>query len=261
MLITVVTPTLNCAQWMHQCIGSVLMQKGEGIEVEHIVADGGSTDSTAEIAESYGCTMFPRDPADSWAEAYNKAAMSGSGELTGFLGSDDVLLPGALLAVAQRYRSSGRRWVTGAFQWCDGDMRPLGTLAAPPEWAGVEAMAALGWCYINDRSTYFEASFFKELGGLDTRYSIAPDYDLFLRAMQIAPYAREPQVLALFRRHGSNLSVVRPEVTEEFEQIAAQFGPDQPWKRTAMRLGMKAFVNVRNPTWSFRKFRPPTDPA
>ena len=256
MLVSVVTPTLNCAQWMHQCIGSVIMQQTEGVEVEHIVADGGSTDGTDEIARSYGCTMYPRDPDEPWVVAYNQAAMSAKGDLVGFLGSDDVLLPGALAAVVRRYQASGRRWVTGGLQWCDGDMRPLGTIAAPPEWLGVEAMASLGWAFINDRATYFEKSFFDELGGLDESFGIAGDFDMFCRALRLAPYAREPQVLAMFRRHGENMSIVGEKVAAENDLVARVYGPDQEWKRAAYRLGMKVYVNGRNPLWTYRKRRP-----
>lgn len=256
MLVSVVTPTFNSAVWMHEVIGSVQMQRTDGVEIEHVIADGGSTDDTVEIAKAAGCTMFPRDPDDHLETAITKAMLFASGDLVGYLGSDDVLLPGALPAIVRRYRSSGRRWVTGTLQWVDGDLRPQGTIAAPPEWLSVAALASLGWGYISDLCTYFERSFFEELGGFDPSFMACADLDLYLRALQLAPFAREPQPIAAFRRHGNNRSMVSLEVEAENAQLAATYGPPEAWKRHLYCYAMRAWVNGRNPAWAFRKRRP-----
>lgn len=258
MLVSVITPTFNSATWMHELIGSVQMQRIEGIDVQHIVADGGSTDGTFEIAEAAGCTMFPRDPDDHLETVITKAMLAASGDLVGFLGSDDVLLPGALAAIVRRYRSSGRRWVTGTVQWTDAELRPRGTIAPPPDWVTVPALASLGWCYINDRSTYFERSFFEELGGFDPSFAVCADLDLFLRALRVAPFAREPQPIAAFRRHGNNRSIVQPEFKGENEQLAMTYGSRYAWQRRLTSYAMKAWVNGRNPGWALHKLVSPS---
>jgi glycosyltransferase involved in cell wall biosynthesis len=256
MLVSVVTPTLNSAEWIEQCIASVLMQHTDGFEVEHVIADGGSTDDTVAIAEGFGCRLVDRDPSDSFSVAVNKATLQADGDLVGFLGSDDVLLPGALVAVVRAYRTSGRRWVTGSYIWTDPDLRPTGQIAAPPEWLGAKAMATLGWCPINHQSTYMEHSLFEELGGLDPSFEVSGDYDLHLRAMAVGPFARVPQALSMFRRHASNLSVVSPRAAAETRRVLERHGPATEAGRTACRLATKVFVNGRNPVWAFRKLRP-----
>jgi glycosyltransferase involved in cell wall biosynthesis len=258
VLVSVVTPTLNSAEWIEQCVASVIMQQTDDFEVEHVIADGGSTDDTVAIAERLGCRLVDRDPADSFSVAFNRATLEAKGDLVGFLGSDDVLLPGALLAVVRRYRASGRRWVTGSYIWTDPDLRPMGRIAAPPEWMGPKAMATLGWCLINHQSTYMERSMFEELGGLDPSFQIAGDYDMHVRAMELAPFAREPQALSMFRRHGSNLSNVSTVGEAERVRVLETYGPDAEWQRAALRLVTKTYANLRNPVWAFRKLRPPS---
>jgi glycosyltransferase involved in cell wall biosynthesis len=70
------------------------------VEVKHIVVDGGSTDGTPEYAASRGCTVLTREK-PGIAFAINEGAANASGDLIGFLGCNDILLPGALEEVAR----------------------------------------------------------------------------------------------------------------------------------------------------------------
>lgn len=258
MLVSVVTPTMNSASFIKQCIGSVLMQESPNVQVEHVIADGGSTDDTVAIAESYGAKVLP-GPDDGIFDAANKGTRASSGQLVGFLGADDVLLPGALDAVVRRYQSSGRRWVTGGYSWADEHFRPLGTVAAPPEWITPEILGSLGWCYICHMASYVERSLYDELGGFDLAFPVAADYPFFSEALRRTPFAREPQTLVVFRRHGSNSSIMADH-EGEIEAVQERFAPDETWKRELYRAGLKVWANGRNPLWSLRK-RVPLPPA
>jgi glycosyltransferase involved in cell wall biosynthesis len=261
MIISVVTPTLNSARWIEACAGSVRMQAGPGVDVEHVVIDGGSSDDTVELARRAGCRVVGDGDDEGIFDAVNKGTRASTGQLVGFLGADDVLMPGALDAIARRYVSSGRRWVTGSYQWTDGLLRPLGTIAAPPERLTAEEHAMLGWSWPLHMATYVERSLFDEIGGFDLRYPIAADYRFFCEAMRRTPFARVGQVVAVFRRHGDNTSMVDP-ATDELRQVSLDYGPTSPVRRAYYRLKVKAWVNVRNPRWAYRKYRPlPEAPA
>jgi GT2 family glycosyltransferase len=255
MRVSVITPTLNSAAWITECMESVRTQAHGDLVVEHVVADGGSTDDTVDLAREAGVRLVPRDPTDSLPTAINKATLASTGDLVGFLGSDDVLAPGALAALADSYRRSGRRWVTGSFTWADADLEPIGTIAAPPGWMSSEMMACLNWCPISPVSTYMERSMFEELGGYDATFPVLPDYDLYLRARELAPFARVTTVVALYRRRGDNLSIVGPTVAEENRRILEMHGPTSPRLRAAYRLLMKLYMNGRNPGWALHKLR------
>lgn len=255
MLVSVVTPTFNSEAWIACCANSVRMQAQEGVEVEHIVVDGGSSDRTVEIARELGCVVPTPGKDKGIFDAANKGTRMSKGHLVGFLGSDDVLPPGALAAIVRRYQESGCRWVTGSYTWTDEHFRPLGTIAAPPTWLTPEMEAVLGWSYSLHMATYMERSLFDELGGFDLDFPVAADYKLMTEAMRLTPFAREPQVVALWRRHGENESIAFP-AREELARIAETYGPPSALRRNALSLFIRTFANLRNPEWSYRKRRP-----
>ena len=125
-------------------------------------------------------------------DAINKGSFAAQGELLGFLGCDDILLPGALARVVQGYARGGRRWVVGGIRWIDGHGTPRGDLAAPPSWITVPMSAALGWNCIMHMATYVNSELFRDLGGFRKEMKYAGDYEFFLRALAIEPFADRP---------------------------------------------------------------------
>ena len=259
MIVSIVTPVLNGGPYLSQCIESVMrerkacQQNGSDIEVEHVIADGGSTDGSIELARSYHLDVTCENGTD-LHDRLNRACLASRGELISFLGADDVLLAGTIEAVVDAYRRSGRRWVVGGLRWIDPDGRSLGTLRAPPGWLRPEIHACLGWNLGSPMATYYSRSIFTELGGYDPRYHISADYDLFTRALATAPYARTAHVLAGARRSGTNRSVLnKASRQEESRLILEALGPTSNAQRLANRILLKTWVNASNPDWLARK--------
>lgn len=259
MIVSIVTPVLNGGPLFAQCLESVVRERqaarasGSGIEVEHIIADGGSTDGSIALAQSYGIDVVQEKGTD-LHERINRAYFNSRGELIGFLGADDILLEGAIEAVVKAYRQSGRRWVVGGFRWIDVQGRSLGTMKAPPQWMKPEVHACLGWNLSSPMATFYNRSFFTELGGLDVRYQVSADYDLFTRALAREPFARIPGPIAGSRRSGTNMSVVkRDRIREENRHILETFGPRGDFRRMAARMLLKTWVNAGHPEWLVRK--------
>src|SRR5262245_48011298 len=100
MLVTVVTPTLNGIDYLQECIDSVRRNVSPGIEIEHIIADGGSVDGTPELADSCGLRVLRR-PGESLVARMNEASLNSAGNLIGMLGADDVMLDGAMKWIVQ----------------------------------------------------------------------------------------------------------------------------------------------------------------
>lgn len=253
MIVTVVTPTLNGVDYLRQCIESARRNAAADIEVEHVIVDGGSTDGTVEMAQSYGLRVLQGKDRGIF-DAINKGSFNSSGELLGFLGADDVMLEGALQKAVDAYRTSGRRWVVGGIRWIDIQGRELGGLAAPPNWMTPRMLVCLGWNPIMHMGTYFSRSFFEELQGFDISYRDAGDYDMFCRALTKAPYGRIAEPVACFRRTGVNNSAIHGSRTAaECARIRSLYGPQSNVERLFWRNLLKAYFNLGNPGWLVSK--------
>jgi glycosyltransferase involved in cell wall biosynthesis len=253
VLMSVVTPALNGMKWLSECIDSTLRQASPNVEVEHIVVDGGSTDGTPEYAASRGCTVLTREE-PSIAFAINKGVSNARGELIGFLGCDDVLLPGALDAVARRYQRGRGRWFVGGVRWLDERGVSRGDFRAPPSWLTAPALASLGWNCIPPMSTYLNRDLLEETEGFLTSYSHADDYEFFVRLLSREKFERIGRTLAGARRHSNAMSMDRNAVhLAELETIAAQSAPPSASARRLSRYGLKLWLNATNPRWSALK--------
>ena len=93
--VSIVTISYNQAQFLERTILSVLDQ--DYPEIEYIVVDPGSTDGSREIIERYGSRISKviLRPDRGAADGLNSGFAEASGQILGFLNSDDTLLPGA----------------------------------------------------------------------------------------------------------------------------------------------------------------------
>lgn len=56
--ISILIPTLNAASVLEKCLRSITTQDYLKDKIEIIIADGGSTDKTLEIARKYGAKIY-----------------------------------------------------------------------------------------------------------------------------------------------------------------------------------------------------------
>ena len=110
--ITLVTPSFNQGQYLEQTLRSVLDQGYPNLE--YIVVDGGSTDDSVEITKRYADRLawWVSEKDAGQSDALDKGFARATGEVFGYINSDDVLYPGALDAVAKAY-AQGARWIVG----------------------------------------------------------------------------------------------------------------------------------------------------
>jgi glycosyltransferase involved in cell wall biosynthesis len=251
MIVTVVTPTYNSFKHLEECITSVCANAATGIEIDHVIVDAGSTDGTVELAHKFGLRVIRGETGRGIFDAINSGSFTSSGELLGFIGSDDVMLPGALARVVEAYVSSRRRWVVGGIRWIDENGRSLGNFSVPPQWLTTRMCVCLGWNPIMHMATYFSHDFFSELGGFDPTIEVSGDYEMFSRALAIAPFEPVKQPISCFRRTGFNNSLVNgARAHQENARILLAFGPQHDVERRLWRYFLKAWFNLANPRWS-----------
>lgn len=90
MKVSIITVSLNNAEYIETCIQSVINQDYENIE--YIVIDGDSTDGTLDTLGKYGSRIsrLVSEPDNGMYDALNKGLCLASGEIVGLLHADDI---------------------------------------------------------------------------------------------------------------------------------------------------------------------------
>src|SRR5579859_2701917 len=120
--ITIVTPSLNQAAYLERTISSVLDQGYP--ELEYLVFDGGSTDGSVEILRRYAdqIAYWESEQDRGQSHALNKGFERATGELVGWINSDDYYRPGAFAAAAEAFEANPEaEWVCGACRYLNAD--------------------------------------------------------------------------------------------------------------------------------------------
>ncbi len=87
-LVSILTPSFNQAAWLGDNLRSVACQTYT--HIEHIVMDGGSTDGSVEILEAADGITWRSESDDGQSDAINKAFAVSTGEIIGWINSDDA---------------------------------------------------------------------------------------------------------------------------------------------------------------------------
>src|SRR5262245_11082041 len=112
--ISIVTPSFNQGEFLEETILSVLHQRYEPLE--YIVVDGGSTDNSVAILKKYEkhLAYWLSEQDQGQTNALNKGLARTSGEIIGFINSDDGYLPGAFDAVIRYFEAHPQcEWLCG----------------------------------------------------------------------------------------------------------------------------------------------------
>ncbi len=104
--ITIITPSYNQGQFIERTILSIINQGYPNLE--YIIIDGGSTDNTVEIIRKYEnrVTYWISEKDSGQSDAINKGLRIATGDIVGWINSDDVLLPGALNYIGSYFRNN-----------------------------------------------------------------------------------------------------------------------------------------------------------
>ncbi len=98
--ISIITPSYNQAEFIEETIRSVIMQGYPNLE--YIIIDGGSTDGSVEIIKKYEeyLTYWVSEPDRGQAHAINKGLSKITGDIFGWINSDDLLIKDSLKSLA-----------------------------------------------------------------------------------------------------------------------------------------------------------------
>jgi glycosyltransferase involved in cell wall biosynthesis len=196
--------------WLPECIHSVAEQRRD-VEVEHLVYDGGSTDGSSEWLREHTSLGYELviGPDGGQTDALAKGFSKATGEVFAWLNADDLLEPGALKRIVDVFAADpSLAMVAGACLVIDARGAVIGAMASPP----VATLKGLLCLPFNppQPATFFSAQAYRRGGGLDRRYDLAMDIDLWLKLAEVGPIQTLPtEVLARYREHPAAKSMAR----------------------------------------------------
>jgi glycosyltransferase involved in cell wall biosynthesis len=205
MKISIVTISYNQAQFLRDCLESVVNQDYPNIE--YIVVDPGSTDGSREIIEEYqnkiSKVVLEKDAGA--ADGLNKGFSYATGDILCFLNSDDELLPNALTTIANFYKANPKvDVVSGCGYFTDKEGVRLKRIVPSKltPW-----LYAHGGVTIFQQGTFFRAPYFKQVNGFNINNKTCWDGELFLdMALAGAQFATIGDDLAHFRLHEGGIT-------------------------------------------------------
>ncbi|GIX52329.1 glycosyltransferase family 2 protein [Sphaerotilus sulfidivorans] len=178
--ISVVTAVYNRCDTVGEALDSVLSQTHPS--VESVVVDGGSTDGTLAVLEAYRSRVgvLISEPDHGIYDALNKGIRLATGDVVGFLHADDLFADEQVLAeIARIFEDSAVDAVYGDLVYVDAaDVSKVIRLWRAGDFA--PARLREGWMPPHP-TLYVRRSVYERLGGFDTRYRIAADYDSVVR--------------------------------------------------------------------------------
>lgn len=220
-LVSILTPSFNQGRWLRETLASVANQTYPNIE--HVVADGGSTDDSIRLLEQAAESVSWVSEADKGqSDALNKAFARSRGEIIGWLNSDDAYFSRRAVerAVAAFAAHPDATFVYGHSALVDADGKLLHYNWAPPFWRSLLDVHN----FVVQPAAFVRRS---AVDGLlvDERFDYAMDRELWLRLTARGRGVRVDEVLAIDRHHDARKSYTRADVyVHDHELLVREYG-------------------------------------
>ncbi|UFH57312.1 glycosyltransferase family 2 protein [Spirosoma sp. KNUC1025] len=180
MKVSIITVVYNGAEFVRDCIESILNQTYP--DIEYIIIDGKSTDGTVEIVQSYGTRVarFVSEPDKGLYDAMNKGIKLATGDVIGLLNADDYYRHNRVIEnMVATFERTGSDAVYG-------DMMYVGredTNIIKRYWrSGWYSQNAFLWGWMPGHLSFFaKRSIYERYGLFRLDMKNAADYELMLR--------------------------------------------------------------------------------
>ncbi|MCW5604557.1 MAG: glycosyltransferase [Burkholderiales bacterium] len=195
--ISIVTCSFEQGRYLDAAIRSVLEQRYPALE--YIVVDGGSGDDSVQIIRHHGSALayWISEPDRGQTDALIKGFARATGDICGWLCSDDMLLPGALHEVNGFFAAHPEVMAAyGDALWIDGEGRFL----RPKKETPFSRFVFLhDHNFVPQPSMFWRRRLYEAVGGLDPEFDLAMDADLWDRFSARTRIMHIPRYLSCMR--------------------------------------------------------------
>ena len=220
MKISIITITYNSAKTIQRALESVQSQTYQ--DIEHVIVDGASKDGTRELIEAYAKkhtnVRWISEPDKGIYNALNKGIHLATGDVIGFVHSDDILYaPDSISHIAEAFAQQDIQVVYGDLQyvregkvtrrWRSNDFNP--------------ASLKYGWMCPHP-TMYVRREVYQQVGDYDEWFSISADYDMILRIFKSGFTSKYlPEVLVSMEVGGASNKNTRARLSKTQEDFIA----------------------------------------
>lgn len=196
--ISIITITYNSEAIVEETIKSVISQDYPNLE--YIIIDGGSKDNTLAVVDKYRdrIAKVVSEPDKGISDAFNKGIRNATGDIVGIINSDDILLPGALKAVADAYEEGVGVYRGNVFIWesaSDTRIQAVPSMKFPLHTFKKRIVCHPG--------TFVARWAYEKHGTYKTHFRFMMDVDLLIRFYEAGvKFKYVPTELAMFRLGG-----------------------------------------------------------
>jgi glycosyltransferase involved in cell wall biosynthesis len=203
MKVSLITVTYNSSRYLQNAIQSVYNQ--DYPDIEYIIVDGGSTDETVSIIEqNASCiTKWISEKDNGMYDAINKGMKMATGDVIGILNSDDMLASKDVISkIAYCFKEQKVDSIFGDLLYVEAEE----TSKVHRFWKGMtynRKSFNLGWMPAHP-TFYVRREIVEELGGYETHYFSAADFELMTRYLykhRISAYYL-PELIVKMRKGG-----------------------------------------------------------
>ena len=251
--ICLVTPCYNHAGFVGDTIESVVSQGYPNLE--YVVVNDGSTDESADVIRGYDQQLHHWETWPGYrpgpAPAINRGFSFSSGEIMGWLNSDDLLMPNSLFVVAEVFAQCPQvDWITGVATTID----LKGRYIRSREYRKNTYDYLIGdWPIIQQESTFWRRRLWEAAGAtLDEGLPIAFDSELWCRFFLYAAHYHLECPIGAYRKVPHSTSIKRAaEYSRDTENNLQRFLKSVPAKVVQRRTHYRIFK------WLLRVFGSP----